>query len=107
MINQIFDDLKSFKPDNKRYNDIEQYIDSVTVSFRHLGNWEDDEEDSYDEEDESWREDNDNQIWARGEYQKYKRLFNEWASKYSWYNKVTLGLDTSEKNWCEFTIEII
>lgn len=84
-------------------------IYSVTADFRDLGNWIHNEEDAYYREEEGdmdWREDDDNQIWAPGEYKKYFNKFNDWAKRYSWYKYVKLELSTSEKNYCEFSIKI-
>lgn len=53
-----------------------------------------------------WREDDDQMIWAKGEYKKYYNKFVEWAKRYPWYKSVKLELHTSEKNWCEFRIEL-
>jgi hypothetical protein len=72
----------------------------IQIEVRNLGRWIHDEENSYDYEDD------DQMIWARGEYYKYMSLFEEWAKKFDWYQFATLSLSTSEKNWCEFGIEI-
>ena len=51
-------------------------------------------------------ENNDQRIWAPGEYKRYSKMFVEWAKKFPWYKKVDLQLSTSEKDWCEFTISL-
>lgn len=101
---QIAKDFESFKPSG-HHGDIE--IDNVLIrnDFRDLGNWIHDEENSYDREDD-WREDDDQEIWAPGEYKKYLKLFTDWAETKSWYKLVKISLQTSEKNWCEFIIEV-
>jgi len=103
LLKQIASDLEYFRPDGKRGNDIDINENLLLVSkdFRYLGRWEDDEEDGQEE-----YEDNDHRIWAHGEYKKYFNMFKEWAKKHSWYNKVELRLDTSEKDWCYFEIRI-
>lgn len=107
ILQQIKDDMGTFRSRiGGERNDLRMGTDGVTLDVRHLGHWVDDEEDHYDDDDDSWREDNDQQIWADGEYKKYFKLFTDWAKNYPWYKKVKLDLDTSEKNWCEFSIRI-
>ena len=108
-LTRIESDLKSFRPDGQSSRDVSVDKDSnrVTAEFRNLGNWINDEEDRYDDDfDESDFEDNDQQIWDDGEYTKYLNKFKAWASPFSWYVNTRLDLQTSEKNYCEFIIEI-
>ena len=110
ILNMIESDSRSFlgRPDDTNKDD-----DSVTLEFRHLGDWIDDEENSYEYDDPDsdeyapdWREDNDNRIWAPGEYTRYFKKFKEWAARYPWRKYVDLELNTSEKDWCYFTIQL-
>jgi hypothetical protein len=105
---QIFNDLKNFRP-GYGGGDVQRNGNTVSINFRDLGNWIDDEESGYEHEqdgDYGWREDNDNRIWGPGQYKKYSKIFVEWAKRFPWYRKVKLGLSTSEKDWCEFTIAL-
>jgi len=109
IISKIKTDMESFKVDGQRpQGDLSVGKDSVSVSFKHVGNWVHDEERHSEEEteDEDWREDDDQMIWAHGEYKKYMAQFDEWAKGKSWYSKVKLGIDTGEKNWTEFSVTI-
>lgn len=107
LLTQIESDLRSFRPGGGSGGNIRKDNDSVSKDFRDLGNWINNEEDQYDDDfDESDWEDNDNRIWAPGEYKKYLKIFTEWAKRYSWYKYVDLGLQTSEKDWCEFYITL-
>lgn len=108
LINQIKNDINSFRPDGQD-GDVSSSEKMVTSEFRDLGNWIHDEENhggGDEDDDEDWREDDDNEIWASGEYKKYSDKFQEWAKKYSWYDSVKLAVTTSEKNWCEFNIQL-
>ena len=49
-------------------------------------------------------EDNDNRIWTPGEEKRYKEHFESWAKDHDWYPLVKLSVDTSEKDWAEFSI---
>ena len=103
LLNKIASDFEYFRPDGERGNDIdinEKYLE-VTKDFRYLGRWVDD----YEDEQEDY-EDNDQRVWASGEYERYFKKFKEWAKQYPWYKKATLDLDTSEKDWCYFSIKI-
>lgn len=99
---EIAKDFESFLPYD--FGDVDEIKDGVGKSFRDLGNWVHDEENNYDNEDDGWREDDDQKIWASGEYLRYKNLFNNWAKGYKWYDKVRLEIETSEKSYCEFKI---
>lgn len=85
--------------------------DDKTVSRRgkHVGNWVHDEEAHSEEgaEDDDWKEDDDQMIWAYGEHEKYMKKFTEWAKDKPWFKKVKLGIETSEKNGVDFIIQII
>jgi hypothetical protein len=108
IIKQIKSDMSSLTMDGQRPNrdeDIAVGDKSVSVDFRDLGNWVHNEEDAWDRE-EDFREDDDQMIWAPGEYKKYMAKFDAWAKGKAWYSKVKLGLDTSEKNWCSFTVTL-
>lgn len=105
LLSTIKSDFSNFRPGGDR-GEITVNDTTVTYDFRHLGRWIDDEE-NYDGEDDDWREDNDQRIWAPGEYKKYLTLFKEWAKNYPWFKKVKLELQTSEKDWCEFVISLI
>ena len=106
-IQQIRSDIERFRP-GRNTGDVDVHNDTITKEFRYLGNWIDDEEDRSDDDfDESDWEDNDQQIWASGEYKKYIKIFTEWAQGYPWFKDVKLGLTTSEKNWCEFSITVL
>jgi len=107
IVSKIKSDFYSFRPDGQRPNEIEVRGSYITSDFRHLGNWIDDEEGhDYDDGDRDWREDNDQRIWAPGMYKRYAALFKQWAKEYPWYKKVDLHLNTSEKDWCEFSISL-
>jgi hypothetical protein len=105
---QVSRDLERFRPPGGgKSGEINMNKDSVSKDFRHLGNWINGEQDRSDDDfDDSDWEDNDQRIWAPGEYQKWKNYFIEWAKNYSWFNKVDLYLSTSEKDWCEFTVSL-
>lgn len=106
-INAIKSDLEGFRPGGGGDSQpAEVNGDQASKSFRHLGNWMHDEERDYDEDDQDWREDDDQMIWANGEYKKYFKVFTDWASTKPWFSNVKLGLETSEKNWVEFTITV-
>lgn len=108
LLDVIKRDFKYFNPGGgsaRYYDEDDQGFgqDGLTLSrdFRHLGRWIDDMEDG-----QSDYEDNDQRIWAPGEYKKYAKVFQDWAKTKPWYKKVKLGLETSEKDWCSFTITI-
>ena|SRR3972149_4297103 len=110
LIAEIQKALEEMKIDGQRHqNDVSVDTNSVSVSFRDLGNWEHDEEShGGDDEDgdDSWREDDDAMVWAPGEYKRYMAKFEDWAKSKPWYDKVKLNISTSEKNWVEFTVTI-
>ena len=125
LLDKIKSDLESFRPQGHRgdieifrkypVNETEQFTEytAVTSEFRHLGHWIDDEESAHEFEDpesdrfdEGWREDNDQRVWAPGEYKRFKAMFTDWAKGYPWFDKVTLDLETSEKDYCEFIVKI-
>lgn len=105
ILQQIKNDFSRFlgRPDS-----VDIQGSTVVAEFRDLGNWVHDEENSYDreEDDENWREDDDQMIWAPGEYKKYAAKFEEWAKDKPWRNQVNISLDTSEKSWCYFTVKL-
>jgi hypothetical protein len=107
IMKQITSDMKGLSMDGQRADADEIRISdkSVGVDFRDLGNWVHDEEDAWDRE-EDFREDDDQMIWAPGEGKKYMAKFEAWAKNKPWYSKVKLGIDTSEKNWCTFTVTL-
>ncbi len=106
-------DLMNIKIDGNRPDntdgayEVEQNSTSISVSFRDLGRWDNDEEaHGGDEEDRDWREDDDQRIWAPGEHKKYLAKFNDWAQNFSWYKSVKLSIQTGEKSYCDFCIEL-
>lgn len=107
---KIKDDLSSLRLDGQSPNEVRVSSDgmSITADFDDLGNWVHDEENSYDREqdDPDWREDDDQMVWAPGEYKRYKTKFEDWAKSKGWIKNVELSLDQSEKNWCSFTVDI-
>lgn len=105
-LTQIKDDMVSFGRSIGGFNTVELYDNTVTADIRHLGNWIHDEEAHYDAEDDSWQEDDDNMIWAPGQYKLYMEKFKKWAETKPWFKDVALGISTSEKNWVEFTITL-
>lgn len=108
LINQIKVDMMNLRMDGQRANredDLSIGDTSVSVDFRDLGNWVHNEEDAWDRE-EDFREDDDQMIWAPGEYKKYMAKFEEWAKNKSWYPKVKLSIQGSEKNWVSFIVSI-
>ena len=106
LISKIKKDIENFRPGGDR-GEITSTDNSVISEFRNLGNWVNNEEGhDFDDEDDTWREDDDQMIWDDGEYKKYMNKFKEWAKKYDWFDKVKLDLSTSEKSWCKFTIEL-
>lgn len=108
MLKQITNDISRFAPDGRRSNREPEIEDNeVSIDFRHLGNWIDDEErHGYDDEDEGWREDNDQRIWATGEYKKYAKMWKEFISGFPWKKYVELGLHEGEKDWCYFIVHL-
>lgn len=108
LLNTIKNDFESFIR-TIGGGDIEIKDNYINFSIRHLGHWIHNEEDSYYRErdgDSGWREDDDQMIWAPGEYKKYYNLFLNWAKSKLWFKKVKLELYTSEKNWVEFSIKL-
>lgn len=112
LLDQIKKDLESFRPQGS-HGYIYDYGNGFASNFRHLGNWIDNDEDASEFEDPDsdrydpgWREDNDQHIWAPGEYRRFKEMFIAWAKNHSWFNEVNLSLQTSEKDNCEFIIEL-
>ena len=107
---KLIQDMKTLKMDGSRPDDDpEGYDNSVRVGFRHLGNWVHDEENAWDREEEgdmNWREDDDQMIWAQGEYKRYMEKFKEWAKHFPWFAQVELSIETGEKNWANFVITI-
>ena len=103
---QIKDDLTSFGRSIGGFNTVEIHNNTVTADIRDLGNWIHDEEAHYDDEDDSWQEDDDAMIWAPGQYKLYMEKFKKWAETKAWFKKAKLGISTSEKNWVEFEISI-
>ncbi len=106
LIAKIKTDMDGLRMDGQRHQgDLNDSDSSVSVDFRHLGRWEHNEEDAWDRE-EDFREDDDQMIWASGEYKKYMAKFEEWAKSKAWYSKVKLSIEPSEKNWVSFTVTI-
>lgn len=105
LLTQIYEDAKRFRPDGQRYEDIKKeekdiqyHIPSVRITFRHLGRWKVPDDAEGNTEDYDW------EVWVPGEFQKYKREFEEWAKRKDWFPKVKLELETSEKNYVDFII---
>lgn len=73
--------------------------DDVCLSVRHLGNWIHDEGN----EDE---EDDDNEIWAEGQYEKYLKIFEIFVNNSKVAGLVDIDLMTGEKNYCYFSLTI-
>lgn len=110
-IEQIKEDLKGLKMEGEFPSEVEISWDgtSVGASFKGVGLWIHDEERGRECEadgDEDWREDDDNMIWAPGEYRKHMDKFIEWARNFKWFKEVTLNVNTSEKNWASFSIAL-
>jgi len=118
-LNRVREDLDHYHPgesDMDHHAEIDK--NCATREFRGLGEWINDEEDYYeyssdcenddDEEDcmseDEYFEDNDQRIWAPGEEKHYKEHFERWAKDHDWYPLVKLSVDTSEKDWAEFSI---
>lgn len=102
LLQAIESDLNRFRPGGySMKDDVNVEDDRVSIGFRDLGRWMDDEQDGQDE-----YEDNDYRIWAPGEYDKYAKIFQTWASNKSWYNQVKLKVNTSEKDWSEFSVKV-
>ena len=103
-LTQVQSDANSFKPDGNRPDDkptLDVNNNTIEFAFRNLGNWVNDEEDGQDD-----YEDNDQRVWAVGQFTKYKRLFLTWAKKYDWYKYAILDISTGEKDWAYFYITI-
>ena len=109
LLDEVEKNIRNFRPGGGgEEGEIRRDDNQVSKDYRYLGNWIDDEQDRYDDDfDESDFEDNDQRIWAPGEGKKYFEIFKKWAQSYSWFDKVKLGLETSEKDWCEFTVKIL
>lgn len=110
-LTKIKADMDTLKMDGQNHQaDLRVGKDFVSVEFRDLGNWlHDDEAHSDDEdEDDSWKEDDDAMIWAPSEYKKYMAKFLDWAKTKPWYDekKIKLDIDTGEKSWCTFTVYV-
>ena len=99
-LDDILSDLKYFKPGDsfQSQSGKDSKNKRAYIEFRHLGNWYtpdwDDEEDPDQEE------------WAGGEYQKYLKIFKSWAKPYKWAKGAKLDVNTSEKNWAEFSVTV-
>ena len=110
-IEDIQKDLDRFNPGGGGSDSQAELRDErASKDFRDLGNWENDEEAGYEHEEDGdmdWREDDDNMIWEPGEYKKYFDIFVKWAESKPWFSNVKLGLETSEKNWVEFSVTLI
>jgi len=104
--------LQEIKQDFTRFmhwDEISISGNAVEAEIRDLGHWVHDEENAYYREedgDDDWREDDDQEIWAKGEYKKYMDKFKDWVKGHKWEKKVNLGLSTGEKNWVYFTITL-
>lgn len=108
-IDQIKNDLSVMRMDGQTSDDEHSGDNYTSVEFNDLGRWIDDEESGYEREmdgDMDWREDNDNQIWAPGEYKRYMEKFTDWAQSKPWFDKVELSIETGEKNWVTFKVEL-
>lgn len=109
IIDQIKSDMDGLRMDGQSHQgDLNAGDKSVSVDFRDLGKWEHDEENAWDreEDDPDFREDDDQMIWAHGEHKRYMNKFNEWAKNKSWYSKVKLSIEPSEKNWVSFVVTL-
>lgn len=110
----IKSELDGFRPAGGGYYDkenaeVNDYKGRITIKkgFRDLGNWESDYENhSHDDDnDEGWDEDDDQKVWQDGK--KYRKIFDDWVKQKSWKRYVkSAGVETSEKSWCYFTIEL-
>lgn len=107
IILKIKSDMDGLRMDGQPHQgDLVVGKDTVMVDFRDLGNWEHNEE-SHDEEDgDDWMEDDDQMVWASGEYKKYLTKFQDWAKNKTWFDKVKLDLQPSEKNWVSFVVTL-
>lgn len=110
-IERIQQDLKGLRMEGSTSDEVEISLNgkSVSASFRDVGRWIHDEErgrECEEDGDEDWREDDDNMIWAPGEYRKHMDKFIEWARNFVWSKEVTLEIDTNEKNWVSFSITL-
>lgn len=99
LLNEIREDLDRFARGLQKYDRQEASIcdNVVLIGIRDLGNWIHDEGN----EDE---EDDDQMVMAPGEFDKYFNKFKDWARTKSWFDKVNLIMEESEKNWCDFSI---
>jgi hypothetical protein len=100
---KIAEDLKFFRPNNQKSDNINVLFDekTVTVAFRGLGVWHSEPNDENEIE-----EDDDFQVWNDGEQKKYMDIFTTFAKQRSWYYDVGLSLETGEKNYSYFTVKI-
>lgn len=106
LLTQIVRDFSTFRP-GKSFDKQGPYINFNTASyeFRHLGNWIHDSDlmNDPDYDDDSF-EDDDNEIWAPGEFDKYMKIFTMWSKNFQWAAQVKLEINSSEKNWVSFDI---
>lgn len=103
-LTQVQSDANSFRPDGSRPDDkptLDVDNNTIEFAFRHLGGWADDMEDGQED-----YEDNDQRVWAQGQYEKYKKKFEDWAKGYDWYKYAKLDIQTGEKDWAYFSITI-
>ena len=109
LLKEIYDDMKNipFKREAGDYDGPQIRDNEVEMEFRHLGDWEVSNDDRYDpdNEDEDFS-DWDWEEWVYGEGDEFAKRFREWAKKYSWHDKVKLGIHTGEKNWAYFSITL-
>lgn len=82
---------------------------NVTKEFKNLGVWGGSIgfEDDYDEEDEDdYIDDEEIEVWGPGEYEKYLKLFKEFAKNKKWENQTKLILNIGNNKMCYFTIHL-
>jgi len=94
---RIHSDVLGFRPNGQRFDGDDSEDNEIKIDFHYLGHWVPDEGD----EDE---EDNDYEIWAPGEHNKYSTMFIDYCKRFSWFSKVKVGVHTEEKNWCSFYV---
>ena len=85
----------SMSDDELSVNEWKGQTQSIGISLRDVGNWQSNPND----------EDDDFPVWQS--YDKYKRIFDDWLQKRSWFNPDTMEsfIDTSEKAWVEFGVK--
>ena len=95
LIKEIKGDIGGFSPGYADAKDTDYDNDSITISFKNLGQWDMPYEDADYE-------------WAEGEWEKYDEEFKDWAKKQDWWDpdRMIALSGPDEKAWAGFEIRV-